>query len=480
LKAVISTVKISCRLLISVCAALLLAGCNNALQPVPTTAQLFPEPTALPTSTVAPTATSTPAPTATSTPPATPTPVRVTPLDGSQIALVVRTFSPPENYGSNVVVLSESQGAVQEMLVDDAESPSWSSDGRQLLLAAKGAIALVDISTWQPRTVSFPAPRESDHWPQWSPDGQWISFVRAAGPKTSSFVYPGMWQELSLWTMQTDGSRLRRMAPAWQPDGSSMTPAWSPDSTTLAYPASRSDGSLEWRFVEAASGRPITMALAADDTLLADRQLEGQQIVWAPRSAAGIIVFDWENGRCAYAVSLSFFDAHSGHITRVWNVPRSALLRWSVDGSELRFDAPANYEQEPGACNTITPEPPRTFAVPRDGGPIRSLALEGMPTPTAGGAPTVRIDTRGVQFVALGGTEHSVMQFTPEVNLLNAFCRFCAPAIVPSAHRARILFVEGRLEPQGVHGAVWSVDNSTGGLKRLTTDQDILDFAAYP
>lgn len=261
-----------------------------------------------------------------------------------------------------------------------------------------------------------------------------------------------------------------------------MAPSWSPDSTTLAYPASRSNNSLEWRFVDAASGQPIPMALAADDTILwPDGQLAGQQILWAPHSVSGIIMFDWQNGRCAYDVTLSFFDAHLGRITRILNVPRQSLLRWTVDGSELRFDAPANYGLEPGACNSLTPEPPRTFAVSRNGGTIRSLPLEGTPTPTAGGAPTVRIDTHGVWFAAPDGTERSLMQFTSEFNLLNAFCRYCTPAFATSVHRSRTFFVAGRLSaPQSVHGALWSVDVSTGGLERLTSDQDIVEFLPYP
>jgi hypothetical protein len=80
-------------------ALLILVACESA-PPEPTTTPFVPVPTATPTSTPAPTATSLPLP--------TPTLVRVTPLDGSRIALVTRTFSPPENFGSNVVVLSES------------------------------------------------------------------------------------------------------------------------------------------------------------------------------------------------------------------------------------------------------------------------------------------------------------------------------------------------------------------------------------
>jgi hypothetical protein len=77
-------------------ALLIFVACESA-PPAPTTTPLIPVPTALPTSTPAPTATSLPLP--------TPTLVRATPLDGSRIALVTRTFSPPENFGSNVVVL---------------------------------------------------------------------------------------------------------------------------------------------------------------------------------------------------------------------------------------------------------------------------------------------------------------------------------------------------------------------------------------
>jgi hypothetical protein len=73
------------------------------------------------------------------------------------------------------------------------------------------------------------------------------------------------------------------------------------------------------------------------------------------------------------------------------------------------------------------------------------------------------------------------MQFSTEVNLLNAFCRYCTPAIATSARRSRTFFVAGRLSaPQSVHGALWSVGVVTGDLERLSPDEDILDYAAYP
>lgn len=109
----------------------------------------------------------------------------------------------------------------------------WSPDGRSLLLTdinratlREGAQALThllrfDVATAQLSDISQ-AETVSDSWPAWSPDGQWVAFVR----RIFSNGQPERGNQL--WLMRADGSEARALTQtnsllhqgvSWSPDG---------------------------------------------------------------------------------------------------------------------------------------------------------------------------------------------------------------------------------------------------------------------
>ncbi len=109
----------------------------------------------------------------------------------------------------------------------------WAPDGRSLLLTdinratlREGAQALThllrfDVATAQLSDISQ-AETVSDSWPAWSPDGQWVAFVR----RIFSNGQPERGNQL--WLMRADGSEARALTQtnsllhqgvSWSPDG---------------------------------------------------------------------------------------------------------------------------------------------------------------------------------------------------------------------------------------------------------------------
>lgn len=67
----------------------------------------------------------------------------------------------------------------------------------------------------------------SDQWPSWSPDGEWIAFVRDR-PVGSSLA-----RDNQIWIMRADGSEVRQVTNT--PDVLHMQPFWSPDTRYLLF-----------------------------------------------------------------------------------------------------------------------------------------------------------------------------------------------------------------------------------------------------
>ncbi|MGZ4390518.1 MAG: hypothetical protein ACXVRK_00130 [Gaiellaceae bacterium] len=85
-----------------------------------------------------------------------------------------------------------------------------------------GRIVVVDNKGQRLATLSKPARHRVSDWaPAWSPDGQWLAFVRSADGRRSFHVY----------VMRADGSGVRQITRGRFDE----SPAWSPDGRWVAY-----------------------------------------------------------------------------------------------------------------------------------------------------------------------------------------------------------------------------------------------------
>lgn len=186
--------------------------------------------------------------------------------------------------------------------------------------------------------------------PRWSPDGRWLAFLRAGEG--------GM----SMWVVDRDGERERRIT---RVGGAYRDPSWSPGGTRIALADDRSVYAID-----VATGESPRIG-------------EGARPCWSPDGRSILLT---RAGDILVAPS-------GGGDARPLVTGEGALdARWSPDGSQVAFTAPA---RGPGAGATA-PRSVIAFASVRDGGVARVERLEA--TPFDGTDPVWRPDGRGVVY----------------------------------------------------------------------------------
>jgi len=135
--------------------------------------------------------------------------------------------------GSNVTRLTKSAGKH-----DDAWSPEWSPDGKRILFESDRAgngediyVMDADGSNVQ-RLTHTPGSGKFSSDQAWSPDGNWIAFNSNRSGKQEIYV------------MSADGSNVKRLTDTPGKNAVSYKPAWSPDGKRIAFSSTR-DGNSE-------------------------------------------------------------------------------------------------------------------------------------------------------------------------------------------------------------------------------------------
>lgn len=145
------------------------------------------------------------------------------------------------NYG--IVIADYAQNTIIRHVVGTMTNPSWAPDSQRLALSLEntrdeGDLGILDIQTGQVKRIT--SGLASDFSPSWSPDGQWIAFVRydpdpslncGRLPLTGINNGDDRCNYGSLYIIRPDGSDLQRL---FEPVSFSQ-PAWSPDSQWLAF-----------------------------------------------------------------------------------------------------------------------------------------------------------------------------------------------------------------------------------------------------
>jgi Tol biopolymer transport system component len=142
--------------------------------------------------------------------------------DGTMLAVTAG------NEKSSNVYTMKPDGSERKLVLENAYSPSWSPDGKELVVVREGTaegdadgteLAVVDVDGSGPRTLDLGRAEDSSlvAVPAWSPNGNLIAFVDLV-QGTIGFVSP-------------DGKAASKPVVAAGVHGLS----WSPDSTRLAY-----------------------------------------------------------------------------------------------------------------------------------------------------------------------------------------------------------------------------------------------------
>lgn len=124
-----------------------------------------------------------------------------------------------------------------------ARMPALSPDGRQIAFVYRGDVWIADAAGG--RAVSLTRHLEMDAYPQFSPDGRWISF---------SSLRTGNWD---IFIVPASGGAPRRLT--WH-SGTDIAYGWSPDGKSLLFASRRDTGDVELLALDVASLRITKLA----------------------------------------------------------------------------------------------------------------------------------------------------------------------------------------------------------------------------
>ncbi len=155
-------------------------------------------------------------------------------------------------------------------------------------------------------------------WPRWSPDGQWIAYLRDTGGD----------ERFQIWVMRRDGRRLRQLTSATAAGHRDI--AWSPDGTRLAFVSNSTGHRYGLEIVEVASGARL---------VLSDFEHDDAQPRWSPDGRW--LVFSSRRDAARTNADLFLIPSAGGEAicldTRAGTEGESVDGHWSPDGRMIAF-----------------------------------------------------------------------------------------------------------------------------------------------
>ena len=267
----------------------------------------------------------------------------------------------------------------------------WSPDGRFLAVADKAeaaapfSIYLVHVSDGAKTKLTAPTPRTiGDSSPAFSPDGQWISFLRAPSSGITE-----------VWIQPVAGGEARRLT---EDNRTVEAQTWAPGGKAVVFSSNRTGGLTLWS-VPVRGGKPRRVpgvgagasepAFSRDGRQMVYTQsfldanvwrvaLEGDGTVSPPRKLIASTVYDSsaqyspDGSRIAFRSDRSGFheiwvcDAEGRNAVQLthFNGPLTGTPRWSPDGKWIAFDSRPEGQAD-------------IYAVGVAGGPPRPMTNDG-------------------------------------------------------------------------------------------------------
>jgi len=271
---------------------------------------------------------------------------------------------------SDSVIVIPSSGGAARAVVEGAELPYWSPDGKQIAFTYGGwrladwalnlDAGVVGVNS-QARPTSKMKPivagYHEDFTPAWSPDGKWIAYHshRSRTP-VLSYDAAGSTDDLYLRRVSEEPSEEIRLTDFGWEDG---VADWSPDSRKLVFDSWERGGpqgvSKPWIVtIDPSTGKPVRV----ERLPLPDPIKNATWLSWSPKSdEIALEEHTQGSGRILWVVSA---DGKTAEKLVEYTSSTYGGLDWKPDGKTIVYGALADERMQ-------------IFAVPRSGGPPRQL-----------------------------------------------------------------------------------------------------------
>jgi Tol biopolymer transport system component len=148
--------------------------------------------------------------------------------DGKDLVVAARLDS--ESTGLSVYMIDAQTGVATRLVA--GSQPKWSPREDRIAFVREGAIALIRPDGTNLRTVTTPAPGAGDSYPSWSPDRRRLAFVRSKPPTDSKT------SQIGVANITRGDVRLLTPSSGNSVQGYPRGPAWSADGRTIFYSSS--------------------------------------------------------------------------------------------------------------------------------------------------------------------------------------------------------------------------------------------------
>jgi Tol biopolymer transport system component/DNA-binding winged helix-turn-helix (wHTH) protein len=224
-------------------------------------------------------------------------------------------------------------GAVRRLSDFVADSATWSADGSQMFFSHGSDIVRANSDGSQPRKLATVGSQVFDLRP--SPDGSKLRFDVVDTRNGSS----------AIWELQSDGSNLHPLLPAWNTNPRECCGTWTPDGRYFLFQSFRDGRTNVWALPEKSSWwsreqKPIQLTNGPLNFCCPAASKDSKRIFTVGAQPRGeLIRYDTKSGFVPYLGSTSSSDlafSVDGQWVAYVSVPEGQLWKSKVDGSERR------------------------------------------------------------------------------------------------------------------------------------------------